>query len=43
MLLRERERFGLTIFREIIIMEMWAIWTHRNSFIFDNATLSFAT
>ncbi|KAF8665227.1 hypothetical protein HU200_054123 [Digitaria exilis] len=43
MLLRARERFGLTIFREIIIMAIWAIWTHRNSIIFYNTTLSFAT
>lgn len=40
---RARQLFGLTIFREIIIMAMWAIWTQRNSIIFDATTLSFAT
>ncbi|KAF8692939.1 hypothetical protein HU200_039301 [Digitaria exilis] len=43
MLLRARQRFGLSIFREIITLAMWAVWTLRNGIIFYNATLSFAT
>ncbi|KAF8765713.1 hypothetical protein HU200_008216 [Digitaria exilis] len=35
MFLRAREKFGSVIFREIIILAMWALWTHRNSIIFD--------
>ncbi|KAF8699720.1 hypothetical protein HU200_034672 [Digitaria exilis] len=42
MFLRAREKFGPIIFREIIILAMWALWTHRNSIIFDGACRSFA-
>ncbi|KAF8756303.1 hypothetical protein HU200_011124 [Digitaria exilis] len=42
MILRARERFNSVIFREVIIIAMWAIWKHRNNIIFDGASLSFA-
>lgn len=37
-----RERFGSTIFRDIIIVASWSIWTHQSSIIIDGASLSFA-
>lgn len=42
MVLKARHRFNYVIFREVIIIAMWAIWKHRNSIIFDGAMLSFA-
>ncbi|KAF8711301.1 hypothetical protein HU200_029324 [Digitaria exilis] len=42
MMLEARVNFGSVIFREVIIMAMWSIWTHRNSIIFDGGSLSFA-
>lgn len=41
MILRARQRFNSVIFREVIIIAMWSIWNHRNSLIFDGASLSF--
>lgn len=41
MILRARQRFNSVIFREVIIIAMWSIWKHRNSLIFDGASLSF--
>ncbi|KAF8698097.1 hypothetical protein HU200_035610 [Digitaria exilis] len=35
MLLRAREPFGLSIFRDIIIMALWAIWMHHNSIVIE--------
>ncbi|KAF8686674.1 hypothetical protein HU200_043505 [Digitaria exilis] len=32
--LRAREKFGSYIFREIIIIAIWALWVHRNIIIF---------
>lgn len=43
MFLRAREDFGSIIFREIVILVMWALWAHRNNIIFDGASLSFAS
>ncbi|KAF8712024.1 hypothetical protein HU200_028854 [Digitaria exilis] len=42
MLLRARERFDSVIFTEVVIMAMWALWTHGNSIIFYDGFLSFA-
>lgn len=42
MLLRARERFDLVISGEVIIIPMWALWTHRNGIIFYAGVLSFA-
>ncbi|KAF8672683.1 hypothetical protein HU200_049379 [Digitaria exilis] len=40
MMLRATESFNSVVFREMVIMSMWAIWTHRNSIIFDEGFLS---
>lgn len=40
MVIQARRDFGLKIFREIIIVASWAIWTHRNEVIFDGVPLS---
>ncbi|KAF8659249.1 hypothetical protein HU200_058656 [Digitaria exilis] len=37
MILQARVNFHSVIFREVIIMAMWSIWTHRNSIIFDES------
>ncbi|KAF8646341.1 hypothetical protein HU200_065918 [Digitaria exilis] len=37
MFLHARQRFASAIFREIIIMAMWSLWTRRNSIIFDRS------
>ena len=40
MMVNAREQFGSQIFREIVITTCWAIWTLRNSIIFDNGQCS---
>ncbi|KAF8641890.1 hypothetical protein HU200_067598 [Digitaria exilis] len=42
MMLQARVNFGSVIFREVIILAMWSIWTHCNSIIFDGGSLAFA-
>jgi hypothetical protein len=42
MILNARLRFNSVIFREIFIVDAWAIWCHRNDIIFDDSALSFA-
>jgi len=42
MMLNAREQFGNQIFREIVITACWAIWTLRNSIIFENGPRSIA-
>ncbi|KAF8646115.1 hypothetical protein HU200_065961 [Digitaria exilis] len=40
MILQARIQFGICIFREVAILATWCIWKHRNSIIFDGASLS---
>ncbi|RCV12993.1 hypothetical protein SETIT_2G311300v2 [Setaria italica] len=42
MIIQAREQFGNCIFREIVIIASWAIWTHRNGIIFDGLEKSLA-
>ncbi|KAF8701341.1 hypothetical protein HU200_033671 [Digitaria exilis] len=39
MVLQARQLFGLSSFREIALITSWCIWTHRNSIIFDGASI----
>ncbi|KAF8659239.1 hypothetical protein HU200_058645 [Digitaria exilis] len=40
MLIQARRDFNSKIFREVVIIATWAIWTHRNEVIFDGAHIS---
>ncbi|KAF8723006.1 hypothetical protein HU200_022152 [Digitaria exilis] len=40
MMLCARESFNSVVFREVVIMSMWAIWTQHNIIIFDEGFLS---
>jgi hypothetical protein len=40
MIITVRERFASLIFKEIVIIASWAIWTHHNNKVFDGASLS---
>jgi hypothetical protein len=42
MVLNVRLHFNSIIFREVFIIDCWAIWCHRNDIIFDDASLSFS-
>ncbi|KAF8667583.1 hypothetical protein HU200_052785 [Digitaria exilis] len=43
MILRARQRFNSVIFKEVVIIAMWAIWKYCNNIIFDGQSLSFAS
>jgi len=43
MMVNAREKFGSQIFKEIVIIACWTIWTLRNSIIFDNGQCSIPT
>ncbi|KAF8690975.1 hypothetical protein HU200_040736 [Digitaria exilis] len=40
MIIHSRRDFQSKVFREIIILVVWAIWTHRDEVIFDGVPLS---
>ncbi|KAF8697860.1 hypothetical protein HU200_035352 [Digitaria exilis] len=42
MVISAQQTFGSAIFREIIIVAAWFIWTHRNITTFARVSLSFA-
>jgi hypothetical protein len=42
MVLNARLLFNSIIFREVFIINCWAIWCHRNDLIFDGSSLSFS-
>ncbi|KAF8662014.1 hypothetical protein HU200_056572 [Digitaria exilis] len=42
MVIRSREAFRSTIYREIVIVAAWCIWCHRNNIISNGHSLSFA-
>ncbi|KAF8675511.1 hypothetical protein HU200_047687 [Digitaria exilis] len=42
MVLTSRSDFSSCIFREVIILAAWSIWSNRNNITFDGKTLYFA-
>jgi hypothetical protein len=39
MVLKARQEFGRSFFREVVLIVSWAIWCHTNSILFDGGSL----